>query len=184
MGGEFPHFSVPAFESHAFESRQLAGFETITYAPIGIRIDQWLDFANKSRGWLDESKDIFDELQPGQNRSLEPPTPPLEDVLWQYDENLNLVPRTRNGLIVPSLHTSPPPVLTTQHYQNVDMFSDEACRLASLAAVQLKNSVFSKFDLRYVNVTAGIIGAENHELLHGSKTAQYALPHSLAVHRK
>ena len=64
MGGEFPHFSVPAFESHAFESRQLAGFETITYAPIGIRIDQWLDFANKSRGWLDESKDIFDKPRP------------------------------------------------------------------------------------------------------------------------
>lgn len=210
-GAEFPYFSVPAWEAAAYESRQLAGFETVTYAPVAQKIDRWLNFTQQSRGWLDESKRIYDDLEPGLERSSEPPTGPLPNVVWNFNSEIGiLVPMERNGLMVPSLHTSPPPLLSTTVYQNVDMFSNPEYRAVSLAAVELKgefihccfddtfvstphltllsysphcvDSVFSAFDNVFVDWTENIIGPEMHQTLHENVHAEISNDRRLQPH--
>ena len=135
---EFPHFSIPAFEAYAYDARTLAGFEVITYAPVAVKRREWTEFAQSSRGWLDESKRIFDILEPGQNRSAEPPVAELPMFVFNYGENGTLSPLIENTLFVPSLHISPPPFQESKIYQNINMFSQPDYREVSFAAVSLQ----------------------------------------------
>lgn len=136
----FPYFAVPAFEASAYQSRIQAGFETVTYAPIISRRNRWLNFTQNTRAWLDESKAIYDELEPGKNRAAEAPVGPLPDAIWDIGDGLNgkLVEREQDGLMVVSLHVSPPPLESVKVYQNINYFSNPEYEDISVACVQLK----------------------------------------------
>jgi hypothetical protein len=126
-----------------------------------------------TRGWLDDSKRIYDLLQPGKNRSLEPLTPPLPPIILSVQNN-TLVPRIPGGTFVSSFQVSPPPLSTAQFYQNIDLYSVADIKTVSDAAVLLKDAVFTKWSLDYaVNVlnTVGEEEALNHHMDH---------PHSIA----
>lgn len=140
FGAEFPYFAVPSWEAAAYESRIQAGFETVTYAPVNQKLDRWLDFSQVSRGWLDESKQIYDDLVPGKNRSSEPPVGPLPNIVWDVDDDGTLIERKRNGLMVTSLHVSPPPLPSVEVYQNINFFSNPEYRAVSHACVELKGA--------------------------------------------
>ena len=142
---EFPYFAIPSFEAKAHEARIQAGFEVVVYGPVAPKIEPWLEFAQASRGWLDESKVMYDALEPGQNRSDEPATPMLPDAVYDYvpsptNASADLKKRTQKGFFLPSLHVSPPPVLPAgvYPYQNVNMFSNPVYKDISLASVELK----------------------------------------------
>ena len=192
---EFPHFAVPAFESLAYEARLQGGFEVIMYAPVANQLSAWLDFTQETRQWLDESKEMYDNLEPGEDRSAEPPVGPLPDMVFDYDENGQLVPRTRDGFFTPILHVSPPPVPEMEIYQNINLFSKQEYRDVGDATVMLRgktaqwikvsvciarelvnrvafpflfvsDSVFSKFETEFSDFVDSVIGVERHELLH------------------
>lgn len=118
----------------------------MTYAPLANSVNDWLDFAQKSRHWLDDSKVIFDKLEPGMNRSSEPATPELAMTVWGINEDYMHVPWNETGLFAPILHTSPPPKADGHSYQNINLFSDPNFADVSLAAINLHDSVFSKFE--------------------------------------
>jgi hypothetical protein len=142
FGSEFPYFAVPAWEAAAYESRIQAGFETVTYAPVTQKRELWLNFTQASRGWLDESKRIYDDLEPGKNRAAEPPTGPLPNAVYDFDDDGELTERERDGLMVPSLHVSPPPLQSVDIYQNINMFSNPQYRGVSQASAKLKGKSF------------------------------------------
>ena len=150
MNFAFPLFSVPAFESLAYEARLQGGFEVIVYAPISKQADVWLEFANETRGWLDTSKYLYDNLEPGLYRSKEPPVQPLPHILWDFDtegDGVNvLVPRTESGFFVPILHVSPPPIPALEVYQNINLFSSELYSEVGSATIQMKGTLFIAFD--------------------------------------
>jgi hypothetical protein len=149
--------------------------------------DKWINFTQYTRGWLDESKRIYDTLQPGQNRSMEAKTPELPEIVWAInDQDGSLVKRSGRGNFVPTLHISPPPLNNGEIYQNVDLFSDPNYKAVSLAAVKLKDAVFSQFSQSYAIDIDQIVGAPQHQKLHDSyhpidKTDRLRHPHSIAA---
>ena len=134
--------------------------QTIIYAPITINEPSWLNFSQNTRDWLDESKLIYDVLQPGQNRSLEPKTPLLPDVVWSYnpEDTSILEQRTGRGNFVPSYQISPPPVNSGDIFFNIDLFSDPNYKSISLAAVKLQDAVFSQFEPKYAEYVSKVTG--------------------------
>jgi hypothetical protein len=183
----FPYFSVPSFEAKANAARHHAGFEAVIYAPIVTNEAEWMEFAQTSRHWLDDSKIWFDILEPGQNRSLEPAAPLLPETIWAYNDDGTLSPRKDRGIFVPSLHTSPPPMNNGQVYQNVDLFSRDEFRSVTVASVKLSDSVFSRFDVAFAKESDRILGVERHQLLHDAfhdattSSNDMLDPHSIAV---
>jgi hypothetical protein len=124
-----------------------------------IEEDKWINFTQYTRNWLDESKFIYDVLEPGKNRSLEPKAPPLPNAVWSYSEDdRSLVKRDGRGNFVPSFHISPPPFNSGEISENIDLFSDDNYKNISLAAVKLKDAVFSRFDPLYAEYVASIVG--------------------------
>ena len=138
---EFPYFIVPGFEAYAYQARTQAGLEMIQYAPIANDVQQWINFTETTRTWIDESKQIYDDLNPGANRAAEPSTAlkPLPPYVYQYASNGNFTTLNEGfQLFVPSLQTSPPPLENASYYENVDLFSDPLYKAVSLASVKLK----------------------------------------------
>ena len=185
--GEFPYFAVPSFEAKAFETRKQATFEMITYAPIATVESSWLNHSQESRGWLDESKYLLDQLEPGSSRSSEPIAPPFDDVIWSFADDGTLVKRKDRGLFAPSYMISPPPISNNSVvFENIDLFSNKNYKSVTLAAVKLKDAVFSRFDKYFAETVDGIIGEEHHERLHNShhvicQEGRLSHPHSIAA---
>ena len=182
----FPYFCVPSFEAKANAARRHAGFEAVIFAPIANNEAQWLEFAQTSRSWLDDSKVWYDILEPGQNRSLEPMTPLLPEMVWSYNDDGTLSERKDRGIFVPSLHTSPPPISNGQIYQNVDLFSHSEFRSVTVASVKSSDAVFSRFDTAFAHESDRILGAEQHQVVHDKFHPTTSLqttvhPHSIAV---
>ena len=114
---------------------------------------------------MDESKFIYDILQPGQNRSLEPKSQVLPDNVWSYNpkDKSILEQRSGRGNFVPSYQISPPPVSSGEILFNIDLFSDPNYKSISLAAVKLKDAVFSQFEPKYAEYVAKVIGVSTTE---------------------
>jgi hypothetical protein len=126
--------------------------------------EEWLNFTQYTRDWYDESKFIYDILEPGKNRSLEAKTRALPNVVWSYSNNHSLVERDGRGNFVPSFHISPPPIYNVNViYENIDLFSDANYKNISLAAVKLKDAVFSRFDPFYAQYVSSVVGNVKNE---------------------
>jgi hypothetical protein len=159
---------VRTFEAKAYEARKQAGLQTIIYAPIAINEEVWVNFTQNTRDWLDESKFIYDILQPGQNRSLEPMAPMLPEYVWSYSEEdpSILEQRSGRGNFVPSYQISPPPVNSGEIFFNIDLFSDPNYKSISLAAVKLKDAVFSQFEPKYAEYVSKVTGVATQTVQH------------------
>jgi hypothetical protein len=182
-GALFPYFSIPNYEAKAYELREQALFGTVAFAPI-VRhdeLDQYLDFANQTRDWLDQSKQIYDGVEPGFNRSSEPPTPPIPKSLLcvdhqeekkDYSEVLKKPCSAQAEWYLPLHHISPPP-LPNAKFQNLDFLSDPTYKRITEAANRASNVVFSHIDLD-PHVFDFVFGTELHDEIH-------VHPHTLAA---
>jgi hypothetical protein len=158
----------------------------ITYSPIANIEASWLEFSQESRGWLDESKYILDQLEPGSNRASEPLTPPFEDIMWSIGEDGTLTKRKDRGIFAPSFMISPPPINNSSVFENIDLFSNMNYKSVTLAAVKLKDAVFSRFDKYFAETVDGILGEAQHETLHTAnhdicRVGRLSHPHSIAA---
>ncbi|MDG6999173.1 MAG: hypothetical protein JRN15_08675 [Nitrososphaerota archaeon] len=145
---EFPYFVVPGFEAYAHEARTQAGFEMIQYAPIANNVQQWINFSQATRTWIDESRQIYDDLNPGENRAAEPSAAlkPLPPYVYEYTSDGSFTTIDHGfRLFVPSLQTSPPPLENATHYENVDLFSNRMFKDVCLASVSLKGKLVQAF---------------------------------------
>jgi hypothetical protein len=130
---------------------------------------------------------IFDTLQPGFNRSLEAKTAALPETVWAISEkDGQLVKRDIRGNFLPTFQTSPPPTKSFEIYQNVDLFSDPNYKSVALAAVKLKDAVFSQFSRSYISDVDRITGEAQHQNLHNDyhpvvETDRFIHPHSIAA---
>jgi hypothetical protein len=136
----FPYVRVPAFETHAYEARKQAWFEIVEYAPVAYSAQDWVAFSLQNVGWLDESKRIYDELEPGLNRSQESPTLAGPSVVLRMNRVTDqFEPWMGSGTFYPKFHTSPPPPADKPiAFQNLDLFSIPEYKAVSLAAVAVK----------------------------------------------
>lgn len=182
-GGKFPFFTIPYFEVKAFGTRHEAKFETVAFAPVvrDIELDQYLDFANRTRGWMEESKMIYDKLVPGSNRSSEPPAVQYPSSLLcvdhaedkkEYSKVLLAPCFIHQDWYLPLLQISPPP-FPNQTFNNMNFASDPTYRTIIEAASQVKNLVFSQVDLD-PHVFDFVFGTEIHNSSHTH-------PHTLAA---
>lgn len=177
---------MKSFEAKAYEARQQAKFLTIAYAPIATSETSWLEFSKENRDWIQESKYIYDQLEPGYNRVAEPVPPPLEDVVWSFTQQNTLTQRKGRGIFAPSFMISPPPVISNGTYENIDFFSNPACKAVSVAAVTLNDSVFAGFSNDFTTWVDGILGEAHHQMIHDSlhpesRTNRYSHPHTLTA---
>lgn len=81
---------------------------------------------------------------------------------------------------------SPPPIISNGTYENIDLFSNPACKDVSVAAVTLNDSVFAGFSDRFTRWVDGILGEEHHQMMHDSmhpesRTNRYEHPHTLTA---
>jgi hypothetical protein len=182
-GALFPFHSVPNYEAKAFELREQALFGTVAFAPIvqHDELDQYLDYANQTRDWLDKSKQIYDWVQPGFNRSGEPPTPPIPQSLLcvdhreekkDYSEVLKEPCSGQAEWFLPLRHISPPP-LPNATFHNIDFLSDPTYEELTKAANEVSNVVFSYIALD-PHVFDFVFGTELHDEVH-------IHPHTLAA---
>lgn len=107
-------------------------------------------------------------MQPGSNRSLEPKTPTLPEYVWSYNEQDKsiLEPRSGRGNFVPSYQISPPPANIDEIFFNIDLFSDPNYKSISLAAVKLKDAVFSQFEPKYAEYVTKVTGVTSSSVQH------------------
>ena len=145
-----------------------------------------MKFSKESRGWLEESKYTYDQLQPGQNRAREPMSPPLDDIVWSFDEGTNLTKRKGRGIFAPTFMISPPPVLGNGTFENIDLFSNPVYKDVAFAAVTLKDSVFTAFSDDLATWADGILGADIHQKIHDarhpvSRVERHVHPHTLSA---
>lgn len=185
-GGKFPNFKIPNYEVKAFGMRNEALFETVAFAPIvkHEELEQYLVFANDTRGWVEESKKIYDELEPGKNRSSEPITPPFPKTLmcvdhreYQKDYSKVLVGpcAIQKEEYLPLLQISPPPYIN-ETFNNIDFFSDFLYQEIVMAASQVKDLVFSVIDVD-PHVFDFVFGLEVHpSLVHTHPHTLTAIP--------
>jgi hypothetical protein len=158
----------------------------ITYAPIVTKESSWIEYSQANRDWLDDSKFIFDQLEPGSDRASEPKATALADVIWSIGEDGSLAPRKGRGIFAPSFMISPPPINNGEIYENIDLFSNPNYKSVTLAAVKLKDAVFSRFDEHFAAGVDGILGEEQHEGLHDTihtvcRQSRLSHPHSIAA---
>jgi hypothetical protein len=156
----------------------------VTFAPIvkHDQLEQYFEFSNNARGWLEESKKIYDKLQPGENRSSEPPTPPLLSSLLcvdhaegkekYYSKVLAAPCSVRSETYLPLLHISPPPFLNKMFFI-LDFFTDLFYQRITTAASEVSNLVFSHIDMD-PRVFDLVFGNEIHSTVHNR-------PHTLAA---
>jgi hypothetical protein len=182
-GGVFPYFSIPHFEVKAFGIRNEALFESVAFAPVvrDSELQNYLKFANNTRNWLVESKIIYDELEPGKNRSSEPPPPHFPATLtcvnhYEYQKHYTKVLAgpcsIHSDTYLPLLHISPPP-FPNQTFNNINFLVDPIYKNITEAAKQVKNVVFSRIDLD-PHVFDFVFGSEIHSNKHTH-------PHTLAA---
>jgi hypothetical protein len=83
------------------KTRHEAKQEAITYAPNVQKneLEQYREFANTSRGWLFHSRKIFDKLEPGQNRSMNPQQTHFHQCYYVW-----IMPKTRSTIVKCSFH--------------------------------------------------------------------------------
>jgi hypothetical protein len=180
----FPFFSIPNFEVKAYGTRKDAKFETVAFAPIVQlhQLDQYLTFANASRNWLEESKLIYDKLEPGKDRSKEHPTPLFPDSLMcvdhrEYEKDKSKVLLSPCSVqadeYLPLLHISPPPLMN-ETFNNIDFYTDPTYKTLTTAAKLVSDVVFSPIDLD-PKIFDFVFGSE----VHRSTTRTH--PHTLAA---
>jgi hypothetical protein len=146
----------------------------MSYAPIVSDQEKWINFTLTTHGWLDESKRLYDFLEPGKNRSLEPPAPQLPPIVFTLT-NGTAAPREPGGIFVPRFLVSPPPILTAKPYANLDLYVIADLKSVSDAAVQLKDAVFSRYNVVYTRGVQNIIGDEE------TKNGHQNHPHSVSA---
>ena len=113
-------------------------------------IPQWLNFSVSNQNWIEESKEIYDMLEPGEDRSFEGERATIEKQLWGFDTNGNIIPygtqstttNNASAVVTPIFHTSPPPKPDKVEFQNINVFSDPTYESASLAAVELMGKFY------------------------------------------
>jgi hypothetical protein len=140
----------------------------------------------QSRDWIQESKYIFDQLQPGYYRSSEPLPKPLDETIWSFNEDGTISERKGRGIFAPSFMISPPPAISNSTLENIDLLSNEACKSISLAAVILKDSVFAGFNRDFARWTDNVLGEMYHQSVHDSihptsRANRLLHPHSLTA---
>lgn len=94
--------------------------------------------------------------------------------------------RDGRGNFLPTFQTSPPPIKSNEIYENVDLFSDPNYKSVALAAVKLKDAVFSQFSSSYITDVDRIVGESQHHKLHNDyhpivETDRFTHPHSIAA---
>jgi hypothetical protein len=110
----------------------------------------------------------------------------LDNIVWSFNDDATISKRKGRGIFAPSFMISPPPVISNGTYENIDMFSNEACKSISLAAVKLKDSVFAGFRRDFAIWTDGILGETHHQNVHDamhptSRLNRLVHPHSLTA---
>jgi hypothetical protein len=184
-GAKFPFFAIPSFEVKAHGVRSEALFETVSFAPLVQYndLDNYFQFVNASRGWLDESKAMYDKLEPGKNRSMEPLTPPISPTMncvtrtvdkEHYSQVMTSPCFIDSESYLPLLQISPPP-FPNQTYQNIDYLTDPTFKTISKAARDVSNVVFSHIDIdpRAFDL---VFGDEIHSIDHTHPHTLTALP--------
>jgi hypothetical protein len=76
-----------------------SGVEEWIYEPIVQNSDftRRIKLTKKTKGWLDESKIVFDQLEPGLNRSMEPKRTYVPPLIFRFDTKGNKT--SRNGIV-------------------------------------------------------------------------------------
>ena len=128
--------------------------ELLFYAPIVETRDfyQWIDFSTANSQWPISSHIFYQKLNGiDSNQSTFEMVfeKPISPVVYNYEpftmnQSMNLI--TWNGnesgddLFVPTMYTSPPPILPASKYpyMNMNMFTDTNLKSLSLASFQLK----------------------------------------------
>jgi hypothetical protein len=145
-------------KSDAYNARRNSAIDVIIYAPIVSNdeyntsdddsiLSRYLEYTRSTRSWLDESRRIFDTLQPGYNRSIEPIILSLPSVMYDIDPlTKNFVARSSisNSSNAPVLHVSPPPAVRGNEYvpyQNINMLSLPEMKNVADASVTLQGKL-------------------------------------------
>jgi hypothetical protein len=140
----FPYVSVPAFEVQSHAARLSSDVELFVYAPVAYNFSEWISFANATKNWFDDSKFIYDMLNPGSNRSADLPRGYLPPVVYRFDENGFKTPwygeDTTVSPFCPRLYTSPPPYLGDGIVQNEDLYTNELYKTVSSHAAEIKGA--------------------------------------------
>jgi hypothetical protein len=135
------------------KTRHEAKQEAITYAPNVQKneLEQYREFANTSRGWLFHSRKIFDKLEPGQNRSSEPPANPFPSMLLCVDHAEDKKHYSKvllsQGLLDAEWYYLPllslfPLSFINQTFNNIDLLTNSVYRKITKAADVLSEVVF------------------------------------------
>lgn len=151
---DFPYVAVPSFEVQAHTTRYDSGggIDVLFYAPIVSNFTKWVQFTNETKHWLEESKYLYDKMEPGNNRSNETPRMYLPPVVYKFDNvtGQHIVPwfgtpsdqvDDNTDTFCPRLYTSPPPYMGDGIVQNEDLFSNRKYKSMSDASIQLQGKV-------------------------------------------
>ena len=177
----FPYVTVPAFEARAYEARIKGGFEMITYAPVATNLQEWINFSTSHIDWYQESKEMFDQLEPGLNRTEETPLQSIPPVVYRLNNDGLGKAWEDNRLFCPSVHTSPPPLASAKAIMNVDFFSHPEILAVSLAAEKLKDAVFSSFNYK-IGFLQDLMGtAVDHGRTHAENEGTADVPHPQSI---
>lgn len=149
--GAFSYYWVRNYETHAHETRQRSMLRNIAYAPIVRNVKEYMQFAEQSKNWYEESKFLIDKLEPGSSRSKEPVRRILDPFMWilfnesatTYNDSIlqAWANGTDGGIFNPRLHTSPPPSKDDRYKQNEDFFSNSYYRKLAEASTTLKGTI-------------------------------------------
>jgi hypothetical protein len=147
----FPYVLLNGFEAYAYDARKKGRFSEIMYTPLVYNESKWLEFSAKSSGWYNQSKQIYDALEPGKNRSIEEKSFHDYKVLHEVNE-LGIVVTandtdnisSQGRMICPTLYTSPPPSMNAITFQNVDLSSMNSFKSLILASLSLNGKLFPK----------------------------------------
>ena len=58
----------------------------MTYAPLVTNVTEWIAFSQKQVHWYEKSKEIFDQLEPGHNRTDEDVVDSIPPHVYRLDE--------------------------------------------------------------------------------------------------
>ena len=127
----------PFFEAYAHDVRVRANADLVLYAPTANDIAGWKNFSVSNLGWLEESLTIFSELEPDSNALVGSPGETNDGRVKVWGPSGDILPSTAmEGEFLPLLHYSPP-LTQLDRARNLDLYSNEDIRRATVASVDL-----------------------------------------------
>jgi hypothetical protein len=184
---DFPFVTVKNFEILGEATRRQSGFEVLAYTP---RVTQeqgsdWLIYANKNQGWIEESKEV---LKASRDKSFQVSNylpGQIMPFIYEYDEFI--IRPADNPVMFPVWQMSPPPF--TPGFVNFDT-TQKGSYLESMYEVVevIREAIFTQVE--DISRLAGVgVSFEDHEAYHASlvdwdndvNASAYAHPHSVLL---